>query len=65
VTGGFYFGAAQLESACSERLPFDSPGHGLSDRDGSHVRVDGRVDSARAVCGRARSFGFGDRSTVY
>jgi hypothetical protein len=32
-------------------------GHGLSDRDGSHVRVDGRVDLVRAVCGRADPFG--------
>jgi len=47
------------------RLPFVlSRVMGLSDRDGSHARVDGLVGSARAVCGRAYSFGFGDGSTV-
>ena len=37
---------------------------GLSDRDGSHVRVDGRVDLVRAVCGRADPFGNRNGSTV-
>jgi hypothetical protein len=36
---------------------YHSPQNGLSDRDGSHVRVDGRVDLVRAVCGRADPFG--------
>ena len=39
-------------------------GHGLSDRDGAHVRVDGRVDLVGAVCGRADPFGSRDGSTV-
>ena len=37
---------------------------GLSDRDGSHVRVDGRVDLVRAVCGRADPFGNRNGSTM-
>ena len=54
----------QLESECSEDYHSPQSGHGLSDRDGSHVRVDGRVDLVRAVCGRPDPFGSRNGSTV-
>jgi hypothetical protein len=54
---GFSISALQLESECSEDYHSPQSGHGLSDRNGFHVRVDGRVDLVRAVCGRADPFG--------
>jgi hypothetical protein len=64
VAAGFHFGTAQLESDCGEDYHPSQSGHRLSDRDGAHVRVDGLVDLAWAVCRRARSFGGQDVSTV-
>jgi hypothetical protein len=61
---GFSISALQLEHECSEDYHSPQSGHGLSDRDGSHVRVDSRVDLVRAVCGRADPFGNRNGSTV-
>jgi hypothetical protein len=55
---------AELESKCGEDYAAHQSGHWLSDRDGFHARVDGRVYSARPVRGRAHSFGYRDVSTV-
>jgi hypothetical protein len=55
---------AELESKCGEDYAAHQSGHWLSDRDGFHARVDGRVYSARPVRGRAHSFGCRDVSTV-
>ena len=62
--GAVIISALQLESECSEDYHSPQSGHGLSGRDGSHVRVDGRVDLVRAVCGRADPFGNRNGSTV-
>jgi hypothetical protein len=55
--GWFAISALQLEHECSADYHSPQSGHGLSDRDGSHVRIDSRVDLVRAVCGRADPFG--------
>ena len=55
--GHVRFTALQLEHECSQDYHSPQSGHGLSDRDGSHVRIDSRVDLVRAVCGRADPFG--------
>jgi hypothetical protein len=63
LAGGSPF-RAELEHECNEDYHSPQSGHGLSDRDGSHVRVDSSVDLVRAVCGRADPFGSRNDSAV-